>query len=92
MAATTNYSWTYPTVNANADTWGSILNTAIIAIDASLHTVDVGGCKVANNLSDVTAATARTNLGLGTGATRNITVSSSDPSGSGNAGDLWVKI
>lgn len=40
MAATTNYSWTYPTVGADLDTWGGILNTAFIDIDADLKTVD----------------------------------------------------
>ena len=40
MGTTTNYSWTYPTVNADADAWGTILNNMAIAIDASLKTVD----------------------------------------------------
>lgn len=39
-----------------------------------------------------TAAGARTNLGLGSMATRNITVSTSDPSGVPADGDLWVKV
>lgn len=37
------------------------------------------------------AASARTNLGLGSIATKNITVSTSDPSGTPADGDLWVK-
>lgn len=73
MATTPNYGWTYPTVGANADTWGTILNTMAIAIDASLKTVDDGLAArllASNNLSDLAnAATARTNLGLGTAAT-----------------------
>lgn len=35
-STTTNYNWAYPTVNADADTWGTTLNNAIIAIDAQV--------------------------------------------------------
>lgn len=74
MAVTPNYSWAYPTVNADADAWGTILNAALIAADASLKTVDdktVAAALKANNLSDLAnAGTARTNLGLGTAATQ----------------------
>lgn len=72
MADTPNYSWAYPTVNADADTWGTILNNMAIAIDASLKTVDdsvAAKLAKASNLSDLaSASTARTNLGLGTAA------------------------
>jgi len=160
MGTTTNYSWVYPTVNADADAWGTILNNMAIAIDASLKTVDtsvsaklakasnlsdlasastartnlglgnasilgvLGGqsraatisptfstghfvkydtdgslidanlnagsfCQTANNLSDVgSASTSRTNLGLGSIATHNVTISTSAPSG-GSDGDFW---
>jgi len=78
-STTTNYGWAYPTVNADADTWGTTLNNAIIAIDASLKTVDnttAAAALKANNLSDLAnAATARTNLGLGTAATANTSTS-----------------
>lgn len=49
------------------------------------------GCLLGSgNLSAVASpATARTNLGLGTGAVANITVSGSAPSG-GNNGDVWI--
>lgn len=81
MGTTTNYGWTYPTVNADADTWGTILNDMAIAIDASLKTVDDAtdaAALKANNLSDLAnAGTARTNLGLGTAAV-------ATASGSGN--------
>jgi len=163
-ATTPNYGWAYPTVNADADTWGTTLNNAIIAIDASLKTVDdglaarlaaasnlsdladagtartnlglgtaavaaasrgslslaailnhtggnlaqfvlsggddgtIGDSGIAannillksNNLSEVTASTARTNLGLGSIATHNVTISSSSPSG-GSDGDIWLQ-
>lgn len=161
MGTTPNYGWTYPTVNADADTWGTKLNNMAIAIDASLKTVDNGlaarlvaannlsdlssastartnlglgtistftalgaanraatinsaftlgtfptytsdgsladsgfqsasFCKVANNLSDISASVARTNLGLGSIATHNVTISSSAPSG-GADGDIWFQ-
>ncbi len=38
-STTTNYGWAYPTVNADADTWGTTLNNAIIAVDAALKAV-----------------------------------------------------
>lgn len=69
-STTTNYSWSYPTYGADADTWGTTLNTTIIAIDSQMKTNADAAVQVANNLSDVTAATARTNLGLGTAAVK----------------------
>ena len=79
MGTTPNYGWIYPTVNADADTWGTKLNTMAIAIDASLKTVDTatgGAALKTNNLSDLaSASTARTNLGLGTAATQNTSLS-----------------
>ena len=33
-AVTTNFSWSYPTNGADASTWGTTLNTTVIAIDA----------------------------------------------------------
>jgi hypothetical protein len=67
-STTTNYSWSYPTYGADADTWGTTLNTTIIAIDSQMKANADAAVQVANNLSDVTAATARENLGLGTAA------------------------
>ena len=67
MGTTTNFTWTYPTVGASTDTWGATLNTLFEAVDTDLQAVKVtadGAVQVANNLSDVTASTARTNLGL----------------------------
>jgi hypothetical protein len=67
----TAYGWLYPTVNADANTWGTTLNNTIIAIDAQMHANAGAACQTANNLSDLAnAATARTNLGLGSAATQ----------------------
>jgi len=75
MATTTNYNWTIPTVGGDTNNWGTILNTTIGSIDTNLNTVSTTATAAAvksNNLSDLTsAATARTNLGLGTMATLN---------------------
>ena len=36
-AVTTNYSWSYPTNGADATSWGTTLNTTLIAIDAQVR-------------------------------------------------------
>ena len=70
-STTTNYGWAYPTINADADTWGTTLNNAIIAVDAALKAVENAAPKKASNLGDLNnAGTARTNLGLGSAATQ----------------------
>lgn len=69
-STTTNYGWSYPTVNADSDTWGTTVNATIIAIDGQMKTNATAACQTAHNLSDLAnAGTARTNLGLGTAAT-----------------------
>lgn len=35
-STTTNYHWSYPTVGADASTWGTTINNALIAIDAQV--------------------------------------------------------
>jgi hypothetical protein len=66
--------------------------TSFFDLAGAAGTVSTQSCQRASNLSDVTnAATARGNLGLRTAATRNITVSTSGPSG-GSSGDIWVQI
>lgn len=50
MAVTLNYSWTYPTVGADLDTWGGILNQAFIDADADLRAVsDVADAALARS-------------------------------------------
>lgn len=39
MGTTTNYGWTTPTVGGSTDTWGTTVNAAFEAADASLKTV-----------------------------------------------------
>jgi len=83
-ATTTNLGLTKPTVGADSNAWGGILNTDLDQIDAlwaTLGNTPFGTAagkalaffaQAANNLSDLTnATTARTNLGLGTSATQN---------------------
>lgn len=71
-ATTLNYGWPYPTVNADADTWGTTWNATVNLIDANLKVVDnatAAAAQRASNLSDLASAgAARTNLGLGTAA------------------------
>ena len=40
MPTTPNYGWIYPTDGGSVDVWGDILNTAVVAIDATVNTVD----------------------------------------------------
>lgn len=93
-STTPNYGWFYPTNNADADTWGLTLNTTIIAIDAQVKTVsdaiatgDNLRLAKASNLSDLaSAATARTNLGLGTAAVANASDNAGTVAGLGGGG------
>jgi hypothetical protein len=39
MATTTNYSWTIPTVGGDTGAWGTIVNAAFVAADASLKLI-----------------------------------------------------
>ena len=64
-STTTNYGWSYPIVNADADTWGATVNTTIQAIDGQVHTNALAALQKAANLSDVAnIATSCANLGL----------------------------
>jgi hypothetical protein len=73
MANTTNYAFKRPTVGGSAETWGNDLNDNWGSVDTNLKTVSDTASAAAvktSNLSDLAdAATARTNLGLGTIAT-----------------------
>jgi len=70
---TTNYGWKKPENGASSDTWGIKWNENADDMDSDLKAVeDKTDARLvkASNLSDLTnAATARTNLGLGTAAT-----------------------
>jgi microcystin-dependent protein len=66
---TTNLNLTKPEVGASRDTWGTKLNANMDSLDTQIH----ARARKDANLSDLTnVGTARTNLGLGTAATRNI--------------------
>lgn len=39
MSVTTNYGWTKPTVDGDADTWGTIINTTLDSIDSQVKAV-----------------------------------------------------
>lgn len=90
MTTTPNYSWTLPTINADADTWGAELNSNLTAQDTQVKAIsDVANAASTTagaaltksaNLSDlVSATTARTNLGLGLAAIKGVTVSNGFP-------------
>ncbi|MGH6828662.1 MAG: hypothetical protein ACREFW_07105 [Rhizomicrobium sp.] len=73
-STTPNYGWSYPTVNADANSWGTTLNATFVAIDGQMKTNALAACQTANSLSDIaSAAAARTNLGLGSAATQAVT-------------------
>lgn len=70
--------------------------SATLAVGTTAGTVCAGddsrltNSRTCNNSFD-NAATARSNLGVGSMATRNVTISTSDPSG-GSDGDVWIKV
>jgi microcystin-dependent protein len=79
-ATTTNYGWSYPTVNADAGTWGSTLNTTIIAIDAQMYLMATRASPTFTGTVNAAALTLSGALG-GAGATFSGTVSANAFSG-----------
>lgn len=67
---TTNYNFTLPENAASSFTWGTKNNANWSSLDTNLKTIADARLLKASNLSDLaSAATARTNLGLGGAAT-----------------------
>jgi hypothetical protein len=84
------------TAVAASDTSVAAKDVAVIkAAEAAASALSVNPAnllKIDQNLGDITdKPAARSNLGLGSLATRNITVSTSEPSG-GSDGDIWVQV
>lgn len=51
MATTTNFGWTKPTVGGDSDTWGTVLNNAIDAVDAELFAISPASPGTINNMA-----------------------------------------
>ncbi len=74
--STASGAWLPSTIASGGGTWGSITGTLSAqtdlqtALNGKQATLGFTPLNPANNLSEVTAATARTNLGLGTAATQ----------------------
>ena len=75
----------------NGGTGAGSVAGARSALGVSATGADATYCQKSANLSDVTASTARINLGIGSMATREVTISSAAPSG-GLDGDVWLKV
>jgi hypothetical protein len=71
MAVTSNYNWTLPTVSGDSGAWGTILNAAIIAVDAALWAVSAvasaalpkAGGTMTGHLKTLTSSATRYDFG-----------------------------
>lgn len=67
--ATANYGWVLPEIFGSDDTWGPKYWSAFQGVDTTVYAISLATLQKANNLSDLaSAATSRSNLGLGTSA------------------------
>lgn len=70
--ATTNYTWTLPTVGSSTDTWGATINNAFESVDTQVKANETAASlklAIASNLSDLNnAGAARANLGVALGS------------------------
>lgn len=71
---------------------GNVDNTSDANKPVSTATQNALNGKAASDLSNVTQANARTKVGTGTMAYRDVTISTSDPSGSPANGTVWLQV
>lgn len=75
--STTTYGWVYPTVGADADAWGTTLNTTIIAVDSVVSGVASSLSNTKTSLSQVSSSLSSTNSSLTNVSTSTANVTSS---------------
>lgn len=97
---TPNLGLVKPEVGGSNNTWGDknnsnmdAIDTAVGTLNTSVTTINEEGLpgKADKDLSNVTQSDARGKVGTGTMAYRNVTISTSAPSG-GTDGDVWLQV